>query len=155
MKRILYFTAIFMLILSLCSCGRQDAVQAKDTLLNEMGINSTQNIDYIIFGYIEQYEGVKIEDSKEFDFLNAVYSYDLPTERFHELFLFPDTAQVKIGSDNGENEKSVCLLSDGSIVFETGEDNVRKYKVYITDEEHTPMTRESRDKLILKYAKVN
>lgn len=155
MKRILKATAIFMLILSLCSCGRQDAVQAKDTLLNEIGINSTQNIDYIIFEYIENYEGVKIEDSKEFDFLNAVYSYDLPTERFHELFLFPDTAHVKIGSDNGENEKSVCLLSDGSIVFETGEDNVRKYKVYITEEGHTPMTRESRDKLILKYAKVN
>ncbi len=98
-------------------------------LLSDLQI-SKDEIEYVLITD-DQMQEVKITDKNDFSFLfDYVYKGELPDDRLHELFLFPNARTLTICYGTDKNSK-ITLLEDGSIV--TGEKGEGPYRMYISD----------------------
>ena len=105
----------------------------KDELLRDLEIYDIHKIDYAVTTDDTEKE-IKITNMADLNFLKYCnYKKDFPIdERLQELFLLPVTKHLKITFNFEQNEKNILILEDGSIVFETAEDEQKRYKVYQT-----------------------
>lgn len=151
MKKIVLFVTGFVLIITLCCCGKQTDVNkdfVEGSLLFDMGVNSMEEVDYckiIDDGDIPEFF-LSEEDLKLF----AKYQYksDYPSEKLHELIVFPTNKLINISVD--DKVFALYLMEDGNIGVQISEEE--GFKLYQADKKNQ-ITPEKYDKLVNKYSK--
>ena len=151
MKRILLFVTAFVVIITLCGCVNLTVAGndfAEGSLLFDMGANSIDDIDYckiIDDGAIPE---IFIEQD-DFD-LFAKYRYkdDYPSDKLHELMVFPTNKLINISVD--EKVFGLYVMEDGNIGVRISEEE--GFKVYQADKENQ-ITSDKYYNLVKKYSK--
>ena len=151
MKRILLFVTAFVVIITLCGCVNLTVAGndfAEGSLLFDMGANSIDDIDYckiIDDGAIPE---IFIEQD-DFD-LFAKYRYkdDYPSDKLHELMVFPTNKLINISVD--EKVFGLYVMEDGNIGVRISEEE--GFKIYQADKSNK-ITPDKYDNLVKKYSK--
>lgn len=151
MKRILLFVTAFVVIITLCGCVNLTVAGndfAEGSLLFDMGANSIDDIDYckiIDDGAIPEI----FIDQDDFD-LFAKYRYkdDYPSDKLHELMVFPTNKLINISVD--EKVFGLYVMEDGNIGVRISEEE--GFKIYQADKSNK-ITPDKYDNLVKKYSK--
>lgn len=149
MKKICLLATAFILILSLCSCGSPDVSLKEGQLLYDYGAVTVDDVLKYEFLY-EGYQGdpenkIEITDENDFAvFTHYTYVSDLPTEQFHEIFVFPsNTFTITISG----NAYDFYLHDDGSLTYIPGSGWAKTYQA---DESHR-ISQQTLNEWITKY----
>jgi len=151
MKRILLFVIGFVLIIILCCCGNPTVANndfVEGSLLFDMGANSMDDIEYckiIDDGVVPEI----IIDESDFDlFAKYRYNGNYPSDKLHELIVFPTNKLINISID--EKVFALYVMEDGNIGVRISEEE--GFKVYQADKKNQ-ITSDKYDKLVKKYSK--
>ena len=137
-----------------------DDYKVKTTTQNEqtlimalIGDDNTDAIDKIEILSGEYDVPVQISDKNDFAFLTQYYySHLYPSEKFHELFLFPENSIMNVWINGAQSV--MYLTQDGSIVIQEmcGDNGVeeRNYEVYTAEDKYV-LTEEKLSDLLKKY----
>ena len=150
MKKTMIILLVLIFSLSLCACSQSEQI-TEDSLLYFCGAKTTEEITKIEFiheDYQNYHEGeIEITDKKDFEiFKHYKYQEDFPSDRIHELHLYPTNAFTLT-----VNEKSYrfYLHKDGSLTYiPTG--NESGAKTYTADKNRS-ITNEQFSEWISKY----
>ena len=151
MKRKLLFVTFFVLIITLCGCGNLTVANndfVEGSLLFDMGANSIDDIDYCKI--IDDGPIPEIFIDKEDFNLFAKYRYkgDYPSDKLHELLVFPTNKPINISID--EKVFALYVMEDGNIGVRISEEE--GFKVYQADKENQ-ITSDKYYNLVKKYSK--
>lgn len=151
MKRILLFVTFFVLIITLCGCGNLTVANndfVEGYLLFDMGANSIDDIDYCKI--IDDGPIPEIFIDKEDFNLFAKYRYkgNYPSDKLHELIVFPTNKLINISID--EKMFALYVMEDGNIGVRISEEE--GFKVYQADKENQ-ITSDKYYNLVKKYSK--
>lgn len=136
---------IFLSILMLCSCA--DDTLSEGNLLYDCGIESIEDIESCKILSGASFGEFTITNKDEFKvFSSYEYAEDYPTDKLHELFLFPGVYNLTITA----NGKEVIFY-----LFENGDIGVAPtknspYKLYRANF-FNRLTQDKADKLVVKY----
>ena len=151
MKRILLLAIGFGLIIILCCCGNPTVANndfVEGSLLFDMGANSMDDIEYckiIDDGVVPEI----IIDESDFDlFAKYRYNGNYPSDKLHELIVFPTNKLINISID--EKVFALYVMEDGNIGVRISEEE--GFKVYQADKKNQ-ITSDKYDKLVKKYSK--
>ncbi len=130
MKKIFLIFMTIVLILICCSCG-EESTFVDGNLLYDLGAESFENIEKVEFMY-EEYEGyysdkLEITDKEDIEILcNYMYSSDYPSDKLHELFIFPNNGfYITIGGVQYQ-----LFLSDDGNLTTVPNNNLNKARIY-------------------------
>ncbi len=167
MKRILALVMVLGLCFGLCSCKKAEPNQNntsvasnnqeyKPTLIRNL--TATENVGEIesfAINYENSADTVFITDKNDLEFLlNYTYDGRFPTDRLHELYVFPSYC-VFTATVNG-SKTTMYLLKDGSIAKKEmcGDSGIPEsevpYEIYTADNEYN-LTEERLIELLKKY----
>ena len=167
MKKVFVLVMVLGLCFGLCSCKKAEPTQSnnlvesnideyKTTLIRNL--TATENVGEIesfAINYKNSIGTVSIADKKDLEFLlNYTYGGRFPTDRLHELYVYPPYCLLT-ATVNGF-ETSMYLLKDGSIVKKEmcGDSGVPEsevpYELYTANNDST-LTEERLIKLLKKY----
>lgn len=151
MKKIFAFLFLFILSLSFCSCAKKEQI-TEDSLLYFCGAKTTEDITKIEFiheDYQYYHEGkIEITEKEDFDiFKYYKYQSDLPSDRLHELYLFPTNAFTLTVN---EKSYSFYLHDDGSLTYIPTGNGESGPKTYTADKNHS-ITNKQFSEWIIKY----
>lgn len=150
MKKMLLFFIGFVLIITLCCCGKQTDVNkdfVEGSLLFDIGANSMDEVEYcniIDDGAIPE---IFIGEDDFNLFAKYRYKSDYPSDKLHELIIFPTNKLINI-SVNGK-EFALYLMEDGNIGVRISEEE--GFKLYQADKKYQ-ITPKKYDALVSKYS---
>ncbi len=150
MKKILLLVVCFFVSIALCSCANPidaDKDFVEGSLLFDMGADSIESIEYckiIDDGDIPEI----FVGEEDFDLFSKYrYKSDYPTDKLHELMVFPTNKLINISIDG--KEFALYIMENGDIGVQISEDG---YKLYEADK-NNQITPKKYDKLVSKYSK--
>ena len=121
MKKILFILMTVVLVLVCCSCGESNAFE-EGNLLYDLGAKSFEDIEKVEFLY-EEYQGdyedkLVITQKKDIELLlDYKYSSDYPSDKLHELFIYPTNSIYVMINDV---QYQLYLGADGSLTTVQG-----------------------------------
>ncbi len=151
MKKITTILLVFIFSLSLCACSQNEQL-TEDSLLYFCGAKTTQDVTKIEFiheDYQYYHEGkIEITEKEDFDiFKYYKYQSDFPSDRLHELYIFPTNAFTL--TVNGKSY-SFYLHDDGSLTYIPTGNGESGPKTYTANKNHS-ITNKQFSKWIIKY----
>ena len=151
----------------LCSCKNSEPTQSNDSIESNIGeykttlvrdLTATENVGKIenfAIDYKNSTGTVFITDKNDLEFLlNYTYGGRFPTDRKHELYVYPPYCVFTVSVNGCEN--TLYLLKDGSIAKKEmcGDSGVPEsevtYEIYTADNEYN-LTEERLIELLKKY----
>ena len=169
MKKIFLFALCGVLMICLSACGTSTSQQTdvsseitqnenERTLIRALTANDT--VDAIkSFEITHEYSPTptEITDKNDLKFLEKyTYSHVYPSDKLHELFLFPDNYFITIKANGSESK--LYLMKDGNIVKQQmcGDSGVTDvpYEVYTADSQYM-LNQENLIDLLKKYDAYN
>lgn len=169
MKKIFLFALCITLLICLSACNSSPSQQNNNSFeitqaANEIPLirtlTATDTVDAIkSFEIIHEYNPTptEITDKNDLKFLEKyTYSHIYPSDKLHELFLFPNNYRIIIKLNASEN--TLYLMKDGSIVKQQmcGDSGVTDvpFEVYTADNQYM-LTHEKLIELLKKYDAYN
>ena len=167
MKKVFVLVMVLGRCFGLCSCKKAEPTQSnnlvesnideyKTTLIRNL--TATENVGEIesfAINYKNSIGTVSIADKKDLEFLlNYTYGGRFPTDRLHELYVYPPYCVFTANVNGSEN--TLYLLKDGSIAKKEmcGDGGVSEsevpYEIYTADNEYN-LTEERLIELLKKY----
>lgn len=169
MKRILALVMVLGLCFGLCSCKKADPTQSNNSVESNIdeykttlirNLTATENVGEIesfAINYKNSLGTVFITDKNDLEFLlNYTYGGRFPTDRLHEVYVYPPYCVLTATVNGSETEETLYLLKDGSIAKKEmcGDGDVpeseRTYEIYTADNEYN-LTEERLIELLKKY----
>ena len=159
MKKLFAFTICLAILFCFTACDSAENDSSNSLVRALTGTDDLTSITKfeIIHGYGDSV--TEITDISDLKFLKQyTYSHPYPSEKLHELFLFPNNLIINYKLD-GSDERSMYLMEDGSIVktvmYGDSEVEETSFEVYTANEKYMLNT-ERLKSLLIKYGeKVN
>lgn len=167
MKKVFVLVMVLGLCFGLCSCKKAEPTQSNNSVESNIyeykttlirNLTATENVGEIesfAINYENSADTVFITDKNDLEFLlNYTYGGRFPTDRLHELYVYPPYC-VLTATVNGY-ETTMYLLKDGSIAKKEmcGDSGIPEsevpYEIYTADNEYN-LTEERLIELLKKY----
>lgn len=151
LKKILLSVTCFFLSIILCSCGYRTDVSedfAEGSLLFDIGANSIEDAEYckiIDDGAIPE---IFIGEDDFNLFAKYRYKSDYPSDKLHELMVFPTNKIINISIAG--KEFALYLMEDGNIGVQISDGE--GFKLYQADKKNQ-ITPEKYEEIVKKYGK--